>query len=356
MSYFKVAMFILRRKPLVFLFTLLVMVLLGYLAILVTGYIRGLYYVNNQVIGSSDGIVVSSYALSPLTSIIDSNRLDKIVGNISGIKVEYHMITISYIYDTPVLIRGVNSIDTSCIYLSNELVNKFKLSAGDIVPLYSPFTNKIMFLKLCGFSEGAFSAINYNVSTIIRGVKPGYYSIAVIRSSNKSALEEVARVLGISDIDQRSLTRALLLLTQVGDRVTIKLYEDIAEGYLTRLGLYRDIVLYAGYFISLVVLVGSLVLGVGLVVIIKRELKVFDIIGLPRLYTLAGLAITTTLELFISITLIALLIYIKVSFEVKFFTLRLPPVIELEDYVFVFLTMMTLSLIGITLGFRRAET
>lgn len=356
MSYIRVAMFIPRRKPLVFLFMLLIMTFLAYLAILAIGYIRAIYYVNNVIIGVSDGLVVSSYALSPLTSIIDSNKLNMLIGNISDIEIEYHMITISYIHDTPVLIRGVDDIDSDCIFISKELADSFELSREDIVPLYSPFTRRIVFLKLCGYSDIAFSIVHYNVSIAIRGVRPGYYSIAVIRSSNKTALGEVARILGVSDIDQRYLTRALLLLTQIGDKRVVKVYEDIAEGYLSRLGIYRDLVIYTGYSISLLVLLGSLVNGIGVVMILRRELHVFNIIGLPRHNIFLGLATMITMASLISTAIVTLLTDIRVFYEVKIFTLRLPPVIKLEDYVFVYLTMTTLSLMGVVLELRRVET
>lgn len=282
-GYFKVCILILRRKRALIVFPVTMLLVLSILSVYALSSIRTLYYVDKALLGLNDGLVVSSVAISPFTSLVNSEELNRLLAGVEGVEIEYFFITLAYVYDKLVVVHGLEAgVETGCAYLGKDLATLLHVSAGEIIPVYSPFRDSTYFFEICGLLERPILLVNYEDAVKIRGVKPGYYALAVIKAKNPEALREVYRVLGLEPAEQKILSRALLVLVRRGGKISVEVYEDIVEGYLYRLGIYRDFVFYFAYAVTIISTLSTPVIGVGLVIQLRREIYALRLLGASR--------------------------------------------------------------------------
>lgn len=348
MEYIKFYTTVLRRRPSVGLIPLLTMTVLGLLALCAVGYTRALYYVNKAFLDVEDGVVISSYAISPFTSLVDSREVSKLVAGLDGVNVTYYFITLGYFNGIPAVIKGLNdAIERGCAYVGVELASRLSVIKGDVVAVYSPFTKRTNIFKVCNYTDKPLVLLSYEDAVEVRGVKPGYYSFAVLRASSEEAMDSILRAFGLQPLESSLLSRALIVLTRKEDKIDLDVFKDFAEGYMYRLGLYRDVVFYFAYAVSFAMLVGTPLIGVGLVSSLKGEIRVLGILGLPIERTLAALVLIIASSLVLSHLILAIILKLNLLPTVSILAHSIRPIIEGQDFLAIFSVQFVMSIVGV---------
>lgn len=354
MSYFRLYITIIRGKPSIILLLIILLTALGYLALSAIGYIRALYYVNSVFTGIKEGIVISSYAISPFTSVIDSREINQLTKDIEDIDIEYYLVTIAYIYERPVIVRSTEeSLDKNCVYLGKDIALETNINKGIIAPVYSPFTKKTLFFEVCGLINEPILIVPYERAVEIRGINPGYYSFAVVKTTNETALKELYRSMGLEPSEYKLLTRALLILTRRGAELSINIFEDYAEGYMYRLGIYRDLVFYFAYAVSVISLLSIPIIGMGLVFLFHREIYVLLLAGLPRGKILQLLLTPLITSIILSCLFMFLISILELYPSINILAYSIKPVVELRDFIYVYSAQLGLSFTGLFYGLSK---
>jgi len=252
-----------------------------------TGLVTTMYSFYESVVGANAPqsrfvFIVSSYALSPFTSVVSISSVEDAVRGLPGVeKTVYEVITIGYVDGRAVVVRALNSstlrelveysvaegsdIDDNCFYcawVGLNLAKKLSVSAGDSVALYSPFTQTPFTLRVAGVISAGKPYDNelivpLGVGQAFRGLSRGQASIAIIFLSSRQSYLELAKRFEV-DVEKVSLAeRVILSLRYVGKRVELKAYNDFSSMLLSRLGLPRET-------LTLVLVSSSIVLSLGL--------------------------------------------------------------------------------------------
>lgn len=353
MNLYSLLITIIRRKPLISLFLVVSLTTYSYLALSAIGYVYSLYRVNEVFVDIEDGIVISNYAYSPLTSLIDSREVMNLLRDIEGIDVEFYLITLVFIYDKPTVVRSTeNNAICGCLIAAEWLMRELGLETGDVIPVYSPFTHKTVFYRICGVVDKPYSLLCYRDMVDIRNTSPGYYSIGIIRVVDESAISDLSRVLGFKSPEYRLLSRILVFITRRERNLHVEIYEDISLGYINRLGLIRDFIFYFAYAVAMISALNMPLVGIGLVTYLNRELEVFTYIGLSRekifIYISVFSLISTTISLLVVYILMTLDLYLPIS--VLGFSTRLH--VETLDYLYIYIYQVFLLLLGLIYGLR----
>ncbi|MEM0015077.1 MAG: hypothetical protein QXS42_06890 [Zestosphaera sp.] len=350
--------------------TLLSMLL--FMSISVLGYVNSLYGLYEELVlgPTGEGLVVSSYAVSPLTSLVSEVRVRSLLHNVSGVSVEFIVLTPAYTMGRVVVVRGlerdvllgltgVELLNDPCVIVGEGLASELHLKEDDVLPLYSPFTRETVLCIIC-YVIRLPSLLNHEVVTslgvarTLRGIGSDYYSVAVLRASNLSSLNTLAERIGLSREEGSLIRRALLILAQQGSGFNPTVYRDIPEAYMARLGFHKDLISTLAYSIATVVLVSNPLIGECLVRALRSSLEVFRSLGLSR-----GSLITLLLLIAFMYGIVALATVLIISEHLRgLVVLRVlnyvvQPKIGLEDVSVVFSSEMTLLTLGIVWGFRK---
>uniref|UniRef100_A0A7C4BCK9 ABC transporter permease n=1 Tax=Ignisphaera aggregans TaxID=334771 RepID=A0A7C4BCK9_9CREN len=252
-----------------------------------TGLVTTMYSFYESVVGANAPqsrfvFVVSSYALSPFTSVVSISSIEDTVRGLPGVeKTVYEVITIGYVDGRAVVVRALNSstlrelveysvaegsdVDDNCFYcawVGLNLAKKLSVSAGDSIALYSPFTRTPFTLRVAGVISAGKPYDNelivpLGVGQAFRGLSRGQVSIAIIFLSSRQSYLELAKRFEV-DVEKVSLAeRVILSLRYVGKRVELRAYNDFSSMLLSRLGLPRET-------LTLVLVSTSIVLSLGL--------------------------------------------------------------------------------------------
>ncbi|MCS7099407.1 MAG: hypothetical protein NZ925_03585, partial [Sulfolobales archaeon] len=219
-----------------------------------------LYY--EIAVPGGSGLVVSSYAASPITSVIDRSLVEKLLGNATGAQVEYAVFSIAYVGGRLVVVRGLDrglaafpdsgELCYYCAVVGGELAEDLNVSEGSLLPLHSVLSGRSVLIYVYRV-EDLPPPYRYEVLCgtdlvrELRGIGKNSYSIAVVKSENLSVLRELAAKLGIGESEVGILRRALLVLTQRGLRTVLEVRKDLPEVYIGRLGIHRELLYYLTY-------------------------------------------------------------------------------------------------------------
>lgn len=125
--------------------------------------------------------------------------------------------------------------------------------------------------------------------------------------------------------------------------------------YLAKLGIYRDYIVYLAYSIALVALIGLPLLGLGIVDLLYRDLRLFIALGVSGRILISTLltfiAISTALSTAISIAVFNLgavppLVFIGYSIPLR---------IGFSDAVYTALSSYSLCILGAAWRMRKLE-
>lgn len=353
--------YIFHGKPLLTVLVVLVLASLQVLSLYGLNYMESLYRVYDTIYPlDSDAvanIVVTSDAVSPLTSIVNLELIKEKLGNTDGIKIQPVFVTVGLVYDVPVIVYETFANDT-CSYPDQGLLSRVSANVGDFIPIQSLFTSEVLFLKICGVGEKPGIGVSYSNVARIRGVKPGYYSFIVVSIYDVSAVKDVYRALGLNASDEdfeKLVKRAFLVIISRGSVYELREAQGLTEVYLARFGVYRDFIVYLAYLIALTVLVGLPVLGLGVVELNRRELELFIVLGTSKTTLLFTLLVYTATLVVMSTMLSILIIGSGLIPQLVFMGYTIPLKLEYSDTVYVALIDYLLCTLGVLAGLKRIE-
>lgn len=344
---------ILRRKYLTLLLLFTLYLVIAFLSVVVLGYSRLLVFaydaIVEQVVDTNDGIIVSSFAISPFTSVIDPRQLEERLKSVGNITINYYFVTIAIVYDKPVIVVGDLGLEEQCAFIGSGLL-KSSTEKDLFLPLYSVFTGETLILRVCGVNDKPYLKVSKEVATRIRGISPEYYTLAVIKVGRNEDREEVIKRLEIEPALHGLIARALVVLEKGVGNVSGKLYSTLSDYYLSRLGVSKDFVIYFSSVTALSTLVGTTLAGYGVILSLKDVLRVLRLAGVSRrgvvvyscVYTLS---ITTPASLIAPIV-----IKLVPGVEVLGFVLQLES--SFYDVLPVLLVVPMFTTIGVIWGIR----
>jgi len=347
---------------------------LGFLALLsvlalaalsAVGLVIALYSFYEELLPvEGGGFAVSSYALSPLTSVVSGRQLLELLGNATDTQVEFIVFSVTYARGRAVVVRGVSSeylvktlgldpgVARYCLYVGEGLAKKLGVEEGDTLVLHSPFTGDALPAPVCGVLHLP-RVLNYEILTdfstarTLRGLSEGYYSVAIVRGGAPGALHST---------DLPLVRLALLLLLQRGDRVDLEVVAEIPEAYVARLGIHREVVLLVAYSAIAVVALSCPLIGYGISVSVEGCTRVLRQLGASRRAVLTSLLVLTFTYVAGAVALASLaLSYLSWLTKVEVLSHSISPKVNPYDTTVVALAQLVLTLLGVLRGFRELE-
>lgn len=321
------------------------MAILGYSRLLLNAYDIAV----EQIMGSTDGIVVSGFAISPFTSIINPSQLEEKLESISNITIDYYIVTVALFYDEPVIVVGDVKLDKQCAIVSSSLLRH---DADDelFIPLHSPFTSETFILRVCGISDKPYLSVSEDIASKLRGIPPGHYTLALIRFDKENVREEVIKQLETDPSLIGLVSRVVVTLKGSPRNLTGRLYSTLSDYYLSRMGINRDFVIYFSSVVIVSTLISTPLVGYGVVMHMKDGLRALRLIGADRRGITTCLCVfaflTTTTGLLAARTIATIMPDIKILG----FTLWLEP--SIQDIVWIQLFVFTLTSVGIVWGIK----
>jgi len=336
---------------------------LALVALSAVGLVLALYSFYDDLLPvEGGGFIVSSYALSPLTSVVSEKRLLELLGNSTG--VEFIVFSVAYVNGRAVVVRGVSpeylaevlgvslSVAEHCLYVGRGLAEKLGVRRGDVLVLHSPFTGDALLALVCGIYPlpGVLNyeiLADFDVARALRGVGGGYYSVAIVRGGVFEAPEHVELPLA---------RRALLLLLERDGSTGFNVFAEVPEAYIARLGIHREAVLLLAYSAIAVVAISCPLIGYSVSLSVERCSKVLRQLGASRRSVVASL--TTLVGIYvIGATALAFLAlsYLRWLAGVEVLGHSISPKVSPYDATAVAVAQLVLTLLGVVRGFRELE-
>ncbi len=354
---------------------IVLLALLSTISLSTLGIFTSLYsFYENILLTNGEGLVISSYAISPLTSVVSEEYVRNLVGDLEGISVEPLVFSIAYFKGKTIVIRGVEKTEffnlqryhglesnDSCVIVGEGLARELNLSEGVTLTLYSPFIKEPFLVTVCGVKQ-FHSLLNYEIiasielSRVIRGIGSNQYSVVILRAKNLSVLSDISVRIGLSSEDMKLLQKALLVLSQRGNVLVHELRGDIPEIYVAKLGIHRDFVFSLSYTVAALVIISDILIGEHVFRSAKKTIAVLRYLGISRkkILILSTLHILTYVAVAILVAL-TILHYSNDLIKLEVLSHRVSPQISLHDILFVFSSKASLLFVGVSWGFVRSE-
>lgn len=302
-------------------------------------------------------LIITSDALSPFTSLVDLNQVEQILRGIEGVEIYPVFITIGFVDKKLVVIYEMPGVDDGCAFLDRDLLENVRGSWGGYIPVYSVFTQKTVFLKICGEGVKPGVGVSHNTIATIRGVSPRYYSFVIVKIYNRSSIEEVYKAVfpdaWRTDIE-RLVRRALLLAVRFGKDVSIKSIENPTQLFLARLGIHKDLLIYLAYSVAVISFLSLPILGIGVVEGLRRDIEVFSGIGAPKTSIGVALLLLFTI-LTVTSNAVSYMVLQCLQPSIEFLGYVIPLTIDVESLPLISLALLTLCIIGALMGLRALE-
>ncbi|MFN3267694.1 MAG: hypothetical protein ACK416_00375 [Zestosphaera sp.] len=359
---------IITHSSFVVLLTLLALVSLSIL-----GLFASLYnFYDSLLLINGDGLVISSYAVSPLTSMVSEKYVKELVSGVEGVSVEPLVFSLACVKNRTVVVRGVEEATLSSLHLGLEnssycalvgegLARELNLSEEEVLTLYSPFIKESVIVSVCGIKYLP-SLLNYEIivsielSRIIRGMSKDYYSVVILRASNLSVLSNISVKVGLAPEDITLLRKALLVLSQQGDVLARKLYSDIPEAYVARMGLHKDLIFTLSYTIAALVIISDLLIGEYVFRLSRRSIDVLRFLGVSKKKVFVTLALQTLTYVVVAVFVAFILLRCFGSLVgLKVLSHYVSPQVSVQDFLFVFSSKTFLLLAGVLWGLKKYE-
>lgn len=292
----------------VFVFVAVSTLVLATILVLVASYSLFIININEYIAFPrlNNTVVVSGFALSPLSSLIKIDDVEKALNGTPGIRaIVYEVVTLAYVNDEVIVVRSLKARDlkmitdyvvlagidvydycTNCVWVGMDLARKLNINVGNILVLQSLFSKEPLVARVAGILlvDKPYSneiIVSWMLGTRLRGVGDEYASIALVLLEpdvNKSLILEK---LGISDVREQLLEKALLVLKYIGRSRRTLLYTS-PDFYFARLGLPRELLLALALSIVFILSSGYYVLGQLPLVISREKLRLLYEIGLSE--------------------------------------------------------------------------
>ncbi|MEM0025401.1 MAG: hypothetical protein QXV93_05970 [Zestosphaera sp.] len=348
--------------------------LLALVSLSILGLFTSLYnFYDNLLLINGDGLVISSYAVSPLTSVVSEKYVKDLISGVEGVKVEPLVFSLVHVKNKIVVVRGVEKTVFSsfyhgledsahCVLVGEGLAKELNLSEGDTLVLYSPFVKEPVIASVCSVKYLP-SLLNYEIiadiefSRTIRGLGSDYYSVVILRADNLSVLSGISMKMGLSSEDITLLRKALLVLSQQGGVLAYELRSEIPEVYVAKLGIHKDLIFTLSYTVAALVIISDLLIGEHIFRLVRGCIEILRFLGVSKKRIFITLVIQTlayvAAAVFIAITLLHCLSSL-IRLEVLSHYVG-PQISFSRDSLFVFSSKTFLLLAGILWGFVRYE-
>ncbi|MGC9149176.1 MAG: hypothetical protein ACP5GI_07030 [Sulfolobales archaeon] len=352
-------------------YILLAIVLLGLdTALWVTGLtIYSLINVAEYLVKvSSDEILITSYSISPFTSLVNINSVRERIGDIWGRCVDsFEPINLALvnINSTLIVLRGVSDAskitvsegeryDPSCLncaWIGESVKRELGLEIGDLIVVESIFIRVPMILRVAGIYESGYLSdkeiiVSYKTASILRGADPSYASILIIRPRNSECINEIlARISSEKFISPERIIVAIRYVS--AKNISSKLISALSDIYLARLGLHRDIFTVLAISIAIILSYAYFITGSIIYRLNTDRIRILHNIGVSKRNIFAASLILYVLifsvvfisSLYLSIALI--------SMNIRIFGYELLPRPDISVASYYYLLTLALGVIGL---------
>lgn len=318
-------------KPVSYAIILLSITILTTLLIANISFLQAIYNLYDEVAfpqhhNSSNIIVVSGYSMAPFTSIISIEDIEKCLTNTSGVKrIVYEVLSIVNTSNSTVVVRGISRDDLRylvnysivegsdlidecmhCVWISEELANRYNIDIGDYIIVHSLFTSSPYILEVKGILDldGPYShelIVPIELGRAIRGIGDDKASIAIISLDQYIDKSIILGRFNVASEKVSLFERALIVLKYSGGRYSPTIYSSATEFYMARLGLHRDVFLIVSISIIFLMAMSSYIIGDMIVLTNRDNLSILYIIGLSKCkikIVIIVLMLVTTMALF----------------------------------------------------------
>ncbi|MEM0341121.1 MAG: hypothetical protein QW387_00030 [Desulfurococcus sp.] len=351
---------------------LLVLLMLETVSLLLVGYASSVLNLYEDVIygNGGRGLAVSSYALSPFTSVIGEREIIDLIGNTTGVNVKYVVFAIVYVDDMVIVVRGMDDESLSsltggvtlgdrCVFISGELSRELGIGEGDLLPLYSVFTHETIITRVCRIIESGYPytyelITSIDLARILRGIGRGYYSIALLYFDNEDSAKEITGKLTGEEY-KSIIERALIYLSRINKTVNLEMIMDVSSGYWARLGFYKDSLLLLAYVTTVLVLLCTPLISDALYRHLYTTLIQLHGIGVSRMVITMALALLLLFYTALSMLLsLPLAIWISGILELRVFSYVVKAHVDALAGIYVSMVLCALLLTGVMGGVVRS--
>ncbi|AFL67119.1 hypothetical protein [Desulfurococcus amylolyticus] len=344
---------------------LLVLLMLETVSLLLVGYASSVLNLYEDVIygGGGRGLAVSSYALSPFTSVIGEKDIIDLVGNTTGVNVKYVVFAIVYVDNMVIVVHGMDdeslnklvggvTLGDRCMFISRELSRELGIGEGDSLPLYSAFTHETIITRVCRIIEPGYPytyelVTSIDLARILRGIGRGYYSIALLYFDNENSAKEIAGKLTGEEY-KSIIERALIYLSRTNKTINPEIIMDVSGGYWARLGFYKDSLLLLAYVTTALVLLCTPLISDALYRHLYTTLNQLHGVGVSRRVITMALALLLLFYTALSMLLsLFLTIWISNILELRVFSYVVEAHVDVLAGIYVFMILYALLLTGV---------
>lgn len=327
----------------------------------------GLYY--DIASPGEGGLVISSYSVSPITSVVGRKYVEELVGNATGIEIEFAVFSPVLVGGEVAVVRGLEEgglrkllgselPSEYCVVVGRGLAGDLGIEEGAVIPLYSVFTRRVFLVHVCSTADlpepHSFEILsNVELARELRGLSKDSYSIATVRSEDPGVLSSIAARLGLAPEEASILRRALLVLTQRGGRIAPEVRQDLPEVYISRLGVHRDFLYYFAYAVAAVAVLCLPIVGEAFVRATREPANVLRLLGVPRARLSLVLGVVALAFTFLALTLATFAIKSLSSYiALRVLSYQVTPVLGVGEAVVVALLQLALLMLGVVWGVR----
>lgn len=303
-----------------------------------------------HIVELDDGVVITSFAVSPFTSLVDPEVLEKRLQGIADITIDYYFITLGYVYGKPVVVVGSPSIKDDCAFVEASIYYETVEIGLTSIAILSPFTDETVFLRVCGKSGEPYILVSHTTAARLRGVPSRYYTIAIVKSGTQESLSKVLRSLNVEHASSGLVFKVIALLGKGDSNITGKLHTSLSEVYFARLGVNREYFTYFASAVLAILLIGLPLAGYGVLTYVERALRVLRSIGVSRFGLFKALCMYMALPMIPALLLGYSALDALPGIEILGFTLTMKP--SVLDIALVCTFTYVLSIIGVAWGLR----
>ncbi|RLG80052.1 MAG: hypothetical protein DRO40_11780 [Thermoprotei archaeon] len=292
--------------------TLISIMVLTTLVIINISVLHGFYNLYDEITFprnhvDSNIVVVSGYSMAPFTSVINVDSVEDRLKDIKGVKrIVFEVLSIASINGSSIVVRGLTHNDLEylvdyevvmgddfsdncmyCVWISRELANRYGLGVGDYVTVYSLFTSSPYVLRVRGILDldEPYSyelIVPMGLARVIRGIGENKASIAIVSLEPGVDKSVVLKSFRVSTEKIGQVEKALIALKYSKEEISSSAYSSAAEFYMARLGLHRDVFLVVSISITILMTMGSYIVGNMIVLVNRDNLSILYTIGLPK--------------------------------------------------------------------------
>ncbi|MDK6027880.1 hypothetical protein QPL79_00675 [Ignisphaera sp. 4213-co] len=293
---------------------------------IVLGVINALYTFYGYVVYRNENeIVVSNMALAPFTALMDFESLMHRLKNVSGLSIDSEVMVLALVNEKTVLIRGIEANSSryisdfsnlsNCLYccvVGSDLAKALGIELDSFVIVSSMFQPISIPLKVVGYTnEKPYSyevVVPIAVARILRRATSNQVSVAYIHAWNRESIELLYKSLDIN-IPRPLLEKIFIAIEYMGQEKKTKFYSSVSEAYFSRLGINQTTIIAASIALSAIVALGLYLIGQSILHLIKNEIVVLRVIGVPKIL----IAIILCIAILVSMVLSWLLTYIAID-------------------------------------------